>query len=82
MVNGRWGHTLTLLVDGRVLVAGGLTALPAEIFDPATATFTEIATMWNYRVEQTATRLADGTVLLAGNPGSAPSAELFTPASP
>jgi hypothetical protein len=34
------GHTATLLLDGRILIAGGTKFdAPAEIYDPATSTF-------------------------------------------
>jgi hypothetical protein len=40
----RYGHTATLLPDGRVLIAGGQNSqeiTPDEIYDPTTGTFTE-----------------------------------------
>jgi hypothetical protein len=64
----RYGHTATLLPDGRVLIAGGDTARLGltEIFDPRTATFTSATPMSRPRAHHTATRTLDGRVLLAG----------------
>lgn len=72
----RQGHSVTALLDGRVLVAGGdepdslgnLTALDTlEIYDPETQSFNAIgATLSHPRSTHTATRLADGRVLLVG----------------
>ncbi|MEW6209575.1 MAG: kelch repeat-containing protein [Acidobacteriota bacterium] len=88
----RYGHTATLLQDGRVLIAGGMEEErtptgSAEIFDPATKTFTLIANLNAKRVGHTATRLADGRVLIAGGSGvifyenALASAEIFDPAT-
>ena len=78
MATGRAHHAATLLADGRVLITGGtpgqaggngsgttsLTA--AELYDPATGTFSPTGPMADGRVYHTATRLADGRVLVAG----------------
>jgi hypothetical protein len=78
MVTGRAHHAATLLADGRVLITGGtpgqaggngsgttsLTA--AELYDPVTGTFSLTGPMAQGRVYHTATRLADGRVLVAG----------------
>src|SRR6478609_1637710 len=74
----RTHHTATLLNNGNVLIAGGETAGTAEIFDPATQSFTP--TLWNLQVARnghTATLFTDDSVLLAG--GNTASMEMFTP---
>ena len=70
---GRWYHTGTLLSDSRVLVAGGWggqgpnsTLASAEIYDPATGTWTFTSDLNNARARYTATLLSDGIVLVAG----------------
>src|SRR5437773_5382572 len=81
----RIDHTATLLADGRVLIAGGTSASGAltsvEIFDPANpgAGFRVLsATMRAARTRHTATRLHNGTVLIAGG-DAAGTAEIFNP---
>ncbi len=66
-------HRATLLADGKVLVTGGLqytgTYAPltsAELFDPATATWTPVGSLNEARGSHTATLLQDGRVLVAG----------------
>ncbi len=78
MTSGRTGHSATLLADGRVLLAGGAcqtgcttnsffnTLYTAELYDPATDTFTATASMTTGREFHTATLLADGRVLVTG----------------
>lgn len=83
-------HTATLLNNGKVLIAGGQndsTGLAtAELFDPATGTFTATSTMAAVRSAFTATLLdhgpaaTNGKVLLAGGAGNN-TAELFDPAT-
>lgn len=77
MAEGRAGATATLLADGRVLLAGGAvvtsstnTALAsAELYDPQTAIFTLTGSLTTPREGQTATRLADGSILVIGGAG-------------
>ena len=68
------GATATLLHDGKVLVAGGMvgglvTGRPvarAELYDPATGTWTATGSMHTARARDTATLLPSGRVLVAG----------------
>jgi len=72
-------HSATLLSDGRVLLAGGLKVFiglsaqnllsAAEVFDPKTATFKQVAPMRIARYYHGAVSLPDGTVLAAGGFG-------------
>jgi hypothetical protein len=93
MTTPRFWHTATLLANGKVLVTGGSPQLgdlsggdnsddlsTAELFDPATGTFTATGAMSKPRSEHTATLLANGTVLLAGG-AAGNAAELFDPAT-
>ena len=90
IVGGRWGCTATLLNDGTVLIAGGrdsedvfdaLSLNDAELFNPATGTFTATGAMTQVRYGHTAALLNNGHVLLTGgfNGQPVPSAELFDP---
>jgi Galactose oxidase, central domain len=90
MTNSRDLFTATLLANGTVLVAGGVSnAVPtstAELFDPSTATFTPTGSLSAVRFLHTASLLQNGLVLIAGGvtstSGGAPTSdELFDPAS-
>ena len=90
MTAARFGHTATLLSDGRVLIAGGgghfsYTSYTnsAELYDPASGTFSPTGTMTRARSGHTATLLSGGRVLItAGWRGSyLGSSELFDPAT-
>jgi phosphatidylserine/phosphatidylglycerophosphate/cardiolipin synthase-like enzyme len=94
MGKARKDHTATLLPDGRVLVAGGFnmtdfTMRYAEIFDPAAGggvgAWSATGPLGTGRYSHTATRLADGKVLVAGgyvSGGASPtSCELYDPAT-
>lgn len=80
---GRWSHTVTLLKDGRVLVAGGSNSTnlrDAELYDPSTGTWTVTGSMAYTRQEHTATLLPDGRVLVVGgNAFSLIPAEIYDP---
>ena len=69
MINGRAGHTATLLHDGNVLVAGSFNfgvLGSAELYDPRTGSWTATGTMIEGRGSHSATLLPDGRVLVAG----------------
>jgi len=67
-----YGHTATLLADGRVLLAGGFDddiwmnpVDEADVYDPTTGFWTA-GEMTAYRGYHTATLLADGRVMVTG----------------
>jgi hypothetical protein len=94
-------HTATTLADGRVLLAGGVSnptegtsgeATPlgsAEIYDPASGSWSAAGEMGAGRIYHAAALLQDGKVLIAGgvdatqasSSGGSTSAELFDPAT-
>ena len=84
MAQGRWGHSATLLEDGRVLVVGGQETLSvalatAEVYDPSTATWSSAGSMSEARGEgHTATLLGDGRVLVTGGSSSV---EVYDPST-
>jgi hypothetical protein len=68
-------HSLTALVDGRVLAVGGIhsdrgvdrpSPVPAEVWEPAGEIWKPVARPRWERQSHTATRLRDGRVLVAG----------------
>ncbi len=84
----RSGHTAARLLDGRVLVAGGCNTfaqsperlddcVTAELYDPATETWSSTGNLTARRIGSTATLLSTGQVLVAG--GSCCSAESYDP---
>lgn len=89
MSSGRILPTATLLDDGRVLIAGGLTHGTGpidsdELYDPSTGSFSGAGSMGAPRGYHTATLLTSGLVLIAGGTDvggneSLSAAELFRP---
>ena len=96
---GREHHTATVLPDGRVLIVGGETTDPgsgqqrilasAELYDPRTNSWGQVADLGRPRVGHTATILPDGHVVVSGGETLAadgqrdltPAVEIFDPAS-
>lgn len=84
-------HTATLLKDGRVLVAGGYDEVgvgepstqhtSAELYDPATGTWSATGSMTTARHAHSATLFADGAVLVSGGWLPTATAELYNPAT-
>jgi hypothetical protein len=70
--DNRFGHTATLLNDGRVLVVGGMISQrlgltsSCELYDPATGSWNLTGSLNIPRYFHTATLLSDGNVLVAG----------------
>jgi WD40 repeat protein len=85
-ITARVAQTAIALANGSVLLLGGNASCTqeeplasAELFDPKTATFVRTGSMSVTRDTQSAARLADGRVLVAGGDDS--SAELYDPTS-
>ncbi len=99
MAAARSHHTATLLPDGDVLVVGGdrtpvndeadaqngaMALASAELYHPATNTWSAAAPMATARANHTATLLNNGKVLVAGGygpTGALASTELYDPAA-
>jgi hypothetical protein len=95
MITPRFLHTATLLLDGRVLIAGGDSSYPpasaessAELYDPVTEIFVATGSLTTPRDSHTATLLPNGKVLISGGEPringsgySLASAELYDPAT-
>ena len=87
MSSPRYGHTATLLLNGRVLVVGGINAsgfpvATAEVYNPASGTWSSTGPMTSPRGAHTATLLPNGKVLVAGgaSPDFLVTTELYDPA--
>ena len=70
MAGGRFGHTATMLGNGKVLLAGGnsgsASLATAVLYDPGTGTFSATGSMGVAREGHAAVLLGDGRVLVAG----------------
>jgi hypothetical protein len=90
MTARRFGHTATLLQNGKVLITGGMSCqgvyqAATEIYDPASARFTAAAALPSARIwGTTATLLPDGKVLLVGGSNGSScnqTADLYDPST-
>ncbi|MFH0946241.1 MAG: kelch repeat-containing protein [Planctomycetota bacterium] len=86
MNSARTLHRATTLVDGRVLLTGGVnnTGTPigvCEVYDPDAGVFSPVGAMSVPRVGHTATLLPDGRVLVAGGSSSFSSITAFATSS-
>ena len=78
LAEARYGHTASLLPDGRVLVVGGVVAggpgfeirASAEAWDPTSGAFSAAGSLPDGRINHTATLLPDGRVLVVGGVGN------------
>src|SRR5450631_1008847 len=77
MTTARMGQTATLLANGKVLIVGGMNVYSiairwgsctnlAELYDPATRTFSPAGAMSSPRCGHTSTLLQNGKILVAG----------------
>lgn len=93
MTSPRSMHTANLLDDGRVLIAGGVgaggssstTLASAELYDPATRSFSATGSMATERLAAASVLLRDGRVFVAGGEDkdgvSTDSVELYSPST-
>jgi hypothetical protein len=78
----RVGAAAAPLPDGRVLIAGGGPPASAEVFNPATKTFSAVGPMTMERLDPAAAPLPDGRVLVVGGSNGVTytnTAEIFDP---
>lgn len=92
MTEGRYNQAATALADGRVLISGGWTivgntspTLSTAVVYAADGLTAATVSMTGARVRHSATRLADGRVLVAGgwtgSPAPPTSAEIYDPSA-
>jgi hypothetical protein len=90
MVHTRMGHGAALFPDGKVLIVGGgdsngVLFQTAELFDPASQTFTATGDLRQVRSNASATLLPGGKILIAGGQDSQgtllSTSELYDPAT-
>ncbi|HXO66209.1 MAG TPA: kelch repeat-containing protein [Steroidobacteraceae bacterium] len=96
LVTARYAHTAIVLTNGMVLVAGGFGGATstlqsggaplasAELYNPSTGTWTATGSMTTARMNQTATLLPTGEVLVAGGytgTATTATAEVYNPSS-
>jgi hypothetical protein len=86
MTAARWGHTATLLPNGKVLIAAG-GSISAELYDPDAGIFTPTGNMTRARGYSIGTLLANGKVLIVEGGYAYPestlngSAEVYDPST-
>jgi formylglycine-generating enzyme required for sulfatase activity len=70
MTSARYGHTAAMLGNGKVLISGGIISggylSSAEIYDPATGTWSSTSSMTSARYQHAAAMLGNGKVLISG----------------
>jgi N-acetylneuraminic acid mutarotase len=92
MATSRRAQSRELLPDGRILVVGGTNTTgvdesasvfynTAEIYDPATGTWTATGSLTTGRALAQASRLPDGRIILSGGWWVSLSAEIYNPAT-
>lgn len=87
LATARSGHTATLLLNGQVLVTGGYNGsflASAELYNPATHSWSSAGSMASARYAHTATLLPNGLVLVVGGYNSSvypANAELYNPST-
>lgn len=88
MLSARYGHTASLLPNGKALAAGGWGGSgTSELYDPATNTWSSAGGLAEGRFRHTATLLSNGKVLVTGGVSAddqasqRTSAELYDPAT-
>jgi len=89
MPTGRTRHTVTVLANGKILIAGGVTDVSptgtttfsnsAVLYDPVSNSWTSTGAMSTYRQNYAASILPDGRVLVAGGGAGIKTAEIYDP---